>query len=78
MARRVKDRRYLINNICFGTGYHLRRRVGVYSLARHSASFWGEKETPESRTQALRRSLALVVHEVGHAFTIEHWQYRGD
>ena len=50
----------------------LRGRVGVYSLARHFPEFWGEPDTMEARLQALRRSLKLVSHEVGHTFGLEH------
>jgi archaemetzincin len=48
------------------------RRVAVYSLARYFPEFRGEKVTEESRTQALRRSLKLVTHEVGHCFGLRH------
>jgi archaemetzincin len=47
-------------------------RVGVYSLRRHFPSFWGEPDTQEYRLQALRRSMKLVVHEVGHTFGLPH------
>jgi archaemetzincin len=63
-------------NYVFGEA-SLRDRVGVWSFARYFPAFWGKEETPESRTQALRRGLKLVVHEMGHAFGIEHCQWYG-
>ena len=50
-------------------------RVGVWSYARYFPAFWGQEETADSRTQALRRGLKVVVHEMGHAFGIEHCQW---
>jgi archaemetzincin len=58
-------------NYVFGEAL-LRGRVGVYSLRRHFPAFWGEPDTQEARVQALRRSLKLVTHEVGHTFGLEH------
>lgn len=58
-------------NYVFGQA-DLRHRVGVYSLARYFPGFWGEEDTAEARLQALRRSLKLVTHEIGHTFGIEH------
>jgi archaemetzincin len=58
-------------NYVFGEAL-LQGRVGVYSLRRHFPDFWGEPDTQEARVQALRRSLKLVTHEVGHAFGLEH------
>lgn len=58
-------------NYVFGQAL-LRGRVGVYSLARHFPEFWGSPDTMEARRLALRRSLKLVSHEVGHTFGLEH------
>lgn len=61
-------------NYVFGEA-SLSDRVGVWSFARYFPAFWGRKETPEAETEALRRGLKVVVHEMGHAFGIEHCQW---
>jgi archaemetzincin len=48
------------------------KRVGIYSLARYRARFWGEKETAESRKLALLRSFKVLAHETGHLFSLPH------
>jgi archaemetzincin len=48
------------------------KRVGVYSLARYQARFWGERDTPESRRVALLRSFKVLAHETGHMFSLPH------
>lgn len=53
----------------------LRDRVGVWSYARYFPAFRRQEETPDSGKQALRRGLQVVVHEMGHAFGIEHCQW---
>jgi archaemetzincin len=58
-------------NYVFGQAL-LRGRVGVYSLVRHFPEFWDEPDSMEARRVALRRSLKLVSHEVGHTFGLEH------
>ncbi|MFQ5845885.1 MAG: archaemetzincin, partial [Planctomycetota bacterium] len=58
-------------NYVFGQA-SLRRRVGIYSIARHFASFWGKRETDATRLHALRRSCKLVTHEAGHTFGLQH------
>jgi archaemetzincin len=58
-------------NYVFGEAT-VRERVGIYSLVRYFPAFWGEKETPESQIQALRRSCKTLCHEIGHMFTIAH------
>jgi archaemetzincin len=58
-------------NYAFGMA-SLGKRVGVYSLARYGASFYGRAETPETRARFLRRALAVVAHETGHMFSLAH------
>ena len=61
-------------NFVFGMG-SFRRRVAVYSLARFYNSFYGKKDTEESLRRTLRRSAALVTHELGHCFGLRHCIY---
>ena len=58
-------------NYVFGEAT-LSKRVGVYSLARYGAKFWGERETPDSRRLALMRSFKVLAHEAGHMFSLVH------
>jgi archaemetzincin len=58
-------------NYVFGQA-SLRQRVGIYSLARHRAKFWGEKETKETKKQELLRGVKTLVHEAGHMFSLHH------
>lgn len=58
-------------NYVFGIA-SLRQRIAVYSLLRFFAEFWGEEPTDETRVQALRRSIKLVTHELGHTFGMAH------
>jgi archaemetzincin len=48
------------------------KRVGVYSLARYRAKFWGGRETPASRRLAMLRSFKVLAHEAGHMFSLAH------
>jgi archaemetzincin len=56
-------------NFVFGEA-SLDERVGVYSFARFSPRFTGERKP--SATKLLRRSLAVLSHEAGHMFGITH------
>lgn len=58
-------------NFVFGEA-DLRRRIGVWSLARYFPEWSGESRTPESDRLALLRALKVVVHEAGHTFGLEH------
>ena len=58
-------------NFVFGQA-SLRRRVGVWSFARHAPSFYGQEETKDTPALRLRRACKLVVHEAGHAFSLPH------
>jgi archaemetzincin len=58
-------------NFVFGQA-SLKERVGVYSLARYSPEFYGEKETQRSQLQILRRSCKVLSHETGHMYGINH------
>lgn len=59
-------------NFVFGMA-SLRERVGVYSFARYHPSFYG-KQVPAAKAHeiVLRRSLKVMVHELGHMFGIHH------
>jgi archaemetzincin len=58
-------------NYVFGEAT-LDNRVGVYSLARYQAGFWGERETGERRALATLRSYKVLAHETGHMFALHH------
>jgi archaemetzincin len=58
-------------NYVFGEAT-LEKRVGVYSLARYRAQFWGEPETLDSRRLATLRSFKVLAHEAGHMFSLVH------
>lgn len=61
-------------NFVFGQA-SLSDRIGVFSMVRYFARFWGEEETGESCTVALRRCCKVLVHEVGHIFGLAHCTY---
>lgn len=58
-------------NFVFGQAT-LEERVGVYSLARFFPEFWGRPSSPESEAHAFAKSAQILVHETGHAFSLEH------
>lgn len=58
-------------NFVFGEAT-LEDRVGVYSLARFFPEFWGQPKTPEAEAQTFAKSGQILVHETGHAFSLEH------
>lgn len=58
-------------NFVFGQA-SLKERVGVYSLVRYFPSFYGEKETPKTQLQILRRSCKVLSHETCHMFGLQH------
>ena len=58
-------------NYVFGEAT-LEKRVGVYSLARYAARFWGEPENPQSRRLQVLRSFKVLAHETGHMFSLSH------
>ena len=60
-------------NYVFGQAT-LSARVGIYSLVRFYPAFWNLKETPEAEALGMRRSLAVMVHETGHMFGVQHCQ----
>lgn len=58
-------------NYVFGEASY-RGRVGVFSLARYSAHFWGNPETPDSERLILLRAFKVLVHETGHMLSLAH------
>lgn len=61
-------------NFVFGEA-RLRDRVAIQSLARYYPSFWGERPGDDETTIVLRRALATLAHEIGHAFSMQHCVY---
>jgi archaemetzincin len=61
-------------NFVFGEA-SLIDRVGIFSFARFDPSFYGESRTPEQEKLLLKRSLKVVVHEIGHMFGMHHCLY---
>ncbi|MBK7580882.1 MAG: hypothetical protein IPI67_11815 [Myxococcales bacterium] len=58
-------------NFVFGQAT-LDERVGVYSLARFFPAFWAEPNTEAARTRGIAKSVQILVHETGHAFSMAH------
>ena len=61
-------------NFVFGQA-SLRRRVGVFSFARHDPAFFGRERSEGHETTMLRRSGKVLAHETGHMFGIKHCIY---
>lgn len=61
-------------NFVFGQA-SLTDRVGVYSFARYTPDFSGEARDGDYRKRLLRRSLKVMVHEIGHMFGLLHCVY---
>jgi archaemetzincin len=47
-------------------------RVGVFSFARYDPAFFGGARPRDFRSNQLRESCKVLVHELGHMFGIEH------
>ena len=58
-------------NFVFGQA-SLRERVGVFSFARYDPAFYGEKRAQDYQEILLRRSCKVLVHEMGHMFSLQH------
>ena len=58
-------------NYVFGEAT-LEKRVGVYSLARYGAKFWGEQDDASSLRRQVLRSFKVLAHETGHMFSLRH------
>ena len=50
----------------------LTARVGVFSFARFDPTFYGESRGVDYERILLKRSLKVVIHEIGHMFGIKH------
>lgn len=59
-------------NFVFGLA-RLHRRVGVFSLARHDAAFFGHAASEAALVR--RRGLGVLAHEVAHMFGMQHCVY---
>lgn len=58
-------------NFVFGQA-SLRERVGVFSFARYDPAFYGDERGEDYEEVLLRRSCKVLVHEVGHMFSLAH------
>jgi archaemetzincin len=62
-------------NFVFGQAT-LRERVAVYSTARYNPAFYGSNASgAEVASIIQRRTLKLMIHEVGHTFGLQHCVY---
>jgi archaemetzincin len=58
-------------NFVFGQASY-RDRVGVFSFARYTPTFYGQKPGKNLKEILLRRSCKVLSHEAGHMFQLEH------
>jgi archaemetzincin len=58
-------------NYVFGEATY-KARVGIFSLARYSAHFWGRPETPKSERLLLLRAFKVLTHEATHMLSVAH------
>jgi len=58
-------------NFVFGQASS-RERVGIFSFARYDPAFYGEKRDQDFQEILLRRSCKVLVHEMGHMFSLQH------
>lgn len=58
-------------NFVFGQA-DIAARVGVHSLARYRAEFWGQEPGPDPRKLLLLRAVKVMAHEAGHMFGLLH------
>ena len=58
-------------NFVFGQASY-RDRVGVFSFARYTPTFYGQKPGKNLQEILLRRSCKVLSHEAGHMFQLEH------
>lgn len=61
-------------NYVFGIAT-LKRRVGVYSLARYDPSFFGKSRSADWELKALERSCKVLSHETCHMLGMAHCIY---
>ncbi len=61
-------------NFVFGQA-SLKRRVGVYSFARHFPRFYGDLENEQTPALIRRRAVKLMAHETGHMYGMRHCVY---
>ena len=61
-------------NFVFGEAL-LAGRAGVYSFARYDPAFYGKKRGKDYKSLIYRRSAAVLVHEAGHIFGLDHCIY---
>ena len=60
-------------NFVFGLA-HLESRTGVFSFVRYDPNFWG-MEDPSRDLTLLYNACEVMVHEIGHMFSIKHCIY---
>ena len=58
-------------NFVFGQA-SLRDRVGVFSFARYDPAFYGQERGKDYQEVLVRRTCKVLVHEIGHMFSLHH------